>query len=287
MTRDNPLTAQHRQGFSRVEVLVCVVVFLVATTLLAKLMLSAREQSRQSECKNNLKQIGIALANYSATFEAFPCGSIGNTELPVQDRWSWYIALFGFGDSLPRPEIDFNKSWDDPELRPLQLKMWKFPDEEWYMKLCPPLRLKCPNDTTKTHGDGQVFADYLGTGGLSAKGPALPATSPQAGAWSWVEARTQPAFVDGLANTMHVLETGSDNDCWLAGGLATVRPYLKPNQPIGPGRQFGGLHPGLCMTLYADGRVDYLADTTDPGVFTAIMTLAGSEPAPQGIRHPR
>jgi prepilin-type processing-associated H-X9-DG protein len=57
-----------------------------------------------------------------------------------------------------------------------------------------------------------------------------------------------------------------------------IDPANKPY--FGPGRQFGGLHPGGTPIAFADGSVRLIFDRTAPKVFEALSTIAGGESLP-------
>ncbi|HEY2839323.1 MAG TPA: DUF1559 domain-containing protein [Pirellulales bacterium] len=92
-----------RRGFTLVELLVVIAIIGLLVGLLLPAVQSARESARSGQCKNNLKQIGLALHNYHDGLGCFPPGYIdGNTnpnstpDNDVGPSWGWAALLLPY-----------------------------------------------------------------------------------------------------------------------------------------------------------------------------------------------
>ncbi|MEQ9067181.1 MAG: DUF1559 domain-containing protein, partial [Gimesia chilikensis] len=94
---------KNRKAFTLIELLVVIAIIAILIALLLPAVQQAREAARRNSCKNNLKQIGLALHNYHETFSARPPGSIVyfNGTKYYGHGWTWHASILPYLDQVP------------------------------------------------------------------------------------------------------------------------------------------------------------------------------------------
>lgn len=102
-----------RRGFTLIELLVVIAIIAVLIALLLPAVQQAREAARRSQCKNNMKQLGLAMHNYHETHRTFPPGRLVTTVSSNGHCFSAYAHLLPFLDQAPLYQlVDFNSNPD-------------------------------------------------------------------------------------------------------------------------------------------------------------------------------
>jgi len=163
-----------RRGFTLIELLVVIAIIGVLVSLLLPAVQQAREAARRTQCKNNLKQIGLALHNYESTHRLFPpscvinpslSGSVDGVSYPddimvCTTGFGWGALLLPFLEQATlHNQFDFNSAcWSIRNKVPAATKVQAF--------LCPSASggdsgyvVQSPTMGTATEGAGNGGAD--------------------------------------------------------------------------------------------------------------------------------
>jgi len=98
---------QWMRGFTLIELLVVIAIIAVLIALLLPAVQQAREAARRTQCKNNMKQIGLALHNYHDNYKYFPLNRLSNRNVGTNfmtGTWGtlgWLAGLLPMIDQAP------------------------------------------------------------------------------------------------------------------------------------------------------------------------------------------
>lgn len=105
----------NRRGFTLIELLVVIAIIAILAAILFPVFAQAREKARQASCMSNMKQIGLAVVQYTQDYdEAFPAG--------LQSGWwqaSWVWQTYPYMKS-----IDVLRCPSDPGGNPVSSFSW-------------------------------------------------------------------------------------------------------------------------------------------------------------------
>ncbi len=265
-------SAKLYSGFTLIELLVVIAIIAILVALLLPAVQQAREAARRSSCKNNLKQIGLALHNYLDTYTVFPPAVCIARDGSPGGQWSIHARIMPF--------VEQGALYDIAIL------------EEAYVVGIPPANVRvatyqCPSDPNdKSRGSDHYPTSY----GYSA-GPWFVWDNTThrkgLGAFGPNSKTSDRDMTDGLTNTLAFAEVKAYTPYIRDGGdvsgfgaaiptsVATVSAYggtLK-------GNMFGGTSPMASgHTEWIDGRVHQTGFTTTFTPNTIVPIAAGSVP---------
>ena len=95
-----------RRGFTLIELLVVIAIIAILIALLLPAVQQAREAARRTQCKNHLKQIGLALHNYHDAMLVFPFGGTVGGDIVALDNtgnngFGWRVFILPYVDQAP------------------------------------------------------------------------------------------------------------------------------------------------------------------------------------------
>jgi len=297
-------------GFTLLELLVVITIIAILVALLLPAVQQAREAARRNACRNNLKQLGIALHNYSDVNQRFPPGMIGKdpySDLTVSHRTPFVVMILPYLDQASQ----FNE-WNHEA------------DFAGQLANFPTLLTvyQCSSDQSltmaKSGGSGQNVGDHKGNYGLNwgiheyaEQAPGIPPKSRFAPFHIGYGAELRD-ITDGVSTTFAMLEIrqapseiGQPKDrrgrIWnTASCTSQVSNRYTPNSAMGDrgacfDRPNSGLpcvnnapdgddfmvsrsrHVGGVNALLCDGAVRFVSDSIDLSVLQASSSIRGSE----------
>jgi prepilin-type N-terminal cleavage/methylation domain-containing protein/prepilin-type processing-associated H-X9-DG protein len=150
------------RGFTLIELLVVIAIIAVLIALLLPAVQSAREAARRAQCTNNLKQIGLAFANYEQSNQMYPPGGVTLVTSFATATWgnedgnngvSWVALILPYLEQNPvYSSINFSLSVNNGSVLTFATA--------WYTRLAV---MSCPSDGDQNgfrnvgsmNGDGQ------------------------------------------------------------------------------------------------------------------------------------
>jgi len=228
-----------RRGFTLIELLVVIAIIAILISLLLPAVQQAREAARRSQCKNNMKQIGLALHNYLDTHKVFPPGYVArgvtSTDMAGAEAagggpgFAWGLFILPFVDQAALyNHFDFSENSTDSHNA-------EHGEETINTFLCPtdsaPTKFVV-NDGTTNYTLG--FANYVGVFGYGSMTMTPGSPNPKGVLYRNSSTRMRD-ITDGTSNTMlagermHVMDftSGAPVDAqatWYAAIVGVSRP---------------------------------------------------------------
>jgi prepilin-type N-terminal cleavage/methylation domain-containing protein len=287
-----------RDGFTVVELLVVIAIIGLLVAILLPAVQSARESARNTSCRNNLKQIGLALHEYESHQLVYPPSSTSNimdgvwNTSPLDDQLhSWAsLILPDLEQTALHDLVNYNVSALAPENQAAAMTRIS--------------HYRCPSFSG---GDFTQEPRYAPLGVFAIRNyVALGATTIDKlwlapdGAIYW-QSNTRPRDLrDGSSHTFFLAESREQNaSVWIDGSTAAISALIyDPNSstfsdlvislnytPYYPSGGQGidclwgpsSMHPGGAMHLLGDGSVRFIKNEVALGVYLALTTRAGKE----------
>jgi len=202
------------RGFTLIELLVVIAIIAVLIALLLPAVQQAREAARRTQCRNNLKQIGLAMHNYMSTHTVLPFGKGASyAGVPVYARWSQHAMILPYIEQAPLYNtMDFNYPPETPGMGGVVAFMPAFQNAARNnAAACRTMipGFMCPSDPSPSDS-WQAQNNYVGNQGgwLCDRGDTPGAASDvspsevQTGVFYWLSRCSAASFTDGMSQTV-------------------------------------------------------------------------------------